>query len=312
MHPDLDVSRVPQALFNRLGQLPGVAIGADVGDDDRLLRKRAVRLAPFCIEVDDLAHMAVQHRAVAGQDHLDVEILDPFKRRRHVRPLEWANDAVKVVPERFQIAFLVLKGAPEDPRVAKVRTKGIAGDERLVLFEVGEHGVRPVQVGQRHERERLAAQFQPVPVLDRDALEVAVDDVLQKAQRRGRGDDLDVGVQPKEVLDGARVVGLGMADDDVVDFRNIRKARDRLHVVVQELMLCGLNQRGLLRALEHIGVVGGAVLGLHDDVEDRKARVQHAAVGQSFRQLERIHRMSSFVRNVRIHIPRLRPRVTAV
>ena len=294
MQPHVNVARAFQALFDGLRQHSRVAVGADVRDDDRLLFEGAFRFAPRGVAVDGFGHMAVQYRAVAGQDQADVEALDALEGGGHVGLFEGADDAVKVVFERVQIARLVRHGASEDRRVAVVGAEGVAGDEGFVLLDVAEHGVRPVEVGQRHERKRLSAEGKPVPVFDRNAFKVTVDDVLEKPERRGSADDLNVRVQVQQVLDGARVVGLGVADDDVIDRPYIHQARKGRHVLVQEHVLGGLDQGGLFSPLQHVGVVGGAVPGFHDDVKHGKVRVEYAAIGESVRQRECLHRKAPF------------------
>ena len=70
------------------------------------------------------------------------------------------------------------------------------------------------------------------------------------------------------------MVGLCVVDHDVIDVRRIHHLADLLQVLVKEFLFYRFKQGGLLAAPQQIGVVGGAIIRVHDDVEDPQIRVE--------------------------------------
>ena len=82
---------------------------------------------------------------------------------------------------------------------------------------VGEHGVGPVQVGGGDERQRVAAaQVHDVARLDGPLAEVSVRQGGQVVEGDLGGEDGRIGIHIQDVGHQARVVGLGVRDDNVV------------------------------------------------------------------------------------------------
>ena len=90
------------------------------------------------------------------------------------------------------------------------------------------------------------------------------------------------------------MVRLGVADHQIV---HLLKGGDGLYLfqpAVQTLDLGGLEQHGVVRRFEHIGVVGGAELGVHDHVKDPQIRVQRAGKVKTGLELQKFHGHSPF------------------
>ena len=276
-------------------QFAGVAVGVDVGDDHQLLVPRRGHRAPLAVERDDLVDVAVMHRTVACADHVELQVLDTVQRVIHERMPERAYDVVEVILGRAEVALCIRHSAAKDALVAVVTAKRVAGEQHAVLLDIGVHRIRPVELGQDHKAQRLAAQRQRVAVLHRAAVEVVVDDLLQEAKGGGGADDHGAGIELQHLFDGAGVIRLRVIHHNVVDGVYGRNCLDILHILIPEFELVGLKEGGLFAPLEHVGVVGRAEFRVHDDVKHAEVGVQNAIPPQAVSQLHRFHGYSSLI-----------------
>ena len=273
--PHIDAAHGADALCDGLRQLPGVAVGADVGDDDRGPGIGVDDGGPLLIGVQHPGDIAVQHRAVAGADHLQLQGPHPPQGVQH-EGLVGADDAVVVVLGGPQIALVVGDLAGQDAVAGVVGAEGVAGHQELVLPDIGVHGVGPVEVGHHHELQGPAVQRQGLAVPDGEGVEIPVDDLLEEADGTGGGHNFDPWIQLQQPLHAAAVVRLRVADHQIV---HLLDGRDLLHLrkpAVQALDLGGLKEDCVMLGLEDIGVIGGAKLRIHDDVEYSQVVVQGA------------------------------------
>jgi len=154
-----------------------------------------------------------------------------------------------------------------------VGAEGIAGEQRLVRGVIGVHGIRPVQVRQDHELQGAVAELQRIVLLDRDRLEIMIDDLLQEVDGGGCRHDLDLRIDLEQALDAAGMVRLRMVHDDVVDVLHVADGLQMRQILVKERRFGGLKQHRLLTALQEIGIVAGAVFRMHDDVERAQVKI---------------------------------------
>ena len=289
----VDLPALGDALADGLGQLPGVAVGADVGDDDGGPGVGVDHGAPLLIGVQHPGDVGVQHGAVARADHVQLQLPHPAQGLGH-EGLVGADDVVEVVLGGPEIPVVVGDLAHQHLVHGVVAAEGVAGDQGPVLPDVGVHGVGPVEVGHHQELQRLVVQLQGHAVGDGHGVEVPVDDLLQKVDGTAGGHDLDPGVQLQQPLDAAAVVGLGVADHQVVHRLDGGYLLDLLQPAVQALGLGRLKEDGVAGRLEHIGVVGGAELGVHDDVKYPQLVVQGPGEVEAGLQREGVHGVHPF------------------
>ena len=280
---------VRDARADTVRQLACIAVGIDIGDDHQLLFRLGRHGAPLTVQRDDLVDVTVMHGAVTGADHIDLQVLDAIQRLVHERVPEGADDVVKIILRGAEIALRVRHRAAQDALVAVVAAERVAGEEYAVLLHIGVHGVRPVELRQDHKAQRLAAQRQRVAVLHRAAVEIVVDDLLQKAQRRGGAYHHRPGIQLQHLLDGAGVIGLRVVHDDIVNAVNGSDRPDILHIAIPVFQLVGLKERGFLAPLEDVGVVGRAKFRVHDNVEHAELRVKDSVPPKAVGQLKHLH-----------------------
>jgi hypothetical protein len=72
------------------------------------------------------------------------------------------------------------------------------------------------------------------------------------------------------------VIRLRVIHNDIVYGRGVDNPFEPFKELAKKPFLANLYQRGLLGSLDNIGVVGGSVLGLHDDVEYPDVEIQRA------------------------------------
>ena len=69
----IDAALVRDTLGDGLSQLSSVAVGADVGNDDGGPGVRVDDGGPLLVGIQHVGNAGVQHRAVAGADHLQLQ-----------------------------------------------------------------------------------------------------------------------------------------------------------------------------------------------------------------------------------------------
>ncbi len=234
------------------------------------------RLAPLCVLLEHILDVFIQHRAVAGGNHFGLEL--PGARQAIGRKglAEGGHDVQEVVVQRLVVGNLVLHPAEQHLGPGIVGAEEIAGEQRLAHRVPGEHGVRPVQVGHGEEAQLPVPQVERVALFDDAGLEIPLNDIADKGDGAVGADDGDIGVALQQQRDGARVVRLGVVDNQVIHLVDGRHFLHALEVLVAEAQLGRLNQRGLLTALQYKGIVAGAVWGIHDDIKNAKLFVLHA------------------------------------
>ena len=166
-----------------------------------------------------------------------------------------------------------------------MQAKGVAGVEDARAVVEGKNRVRPVQVGGAEKLEAVVdaafgvgAQIELLTALHRSALEGAVHLVLQELDRHLGGHDLDLGIQVEQVADQARVVGLGVAHDQVIDRLGVDLLLQQRQPGGLELEVAGVDQGSALTPHQE-AVVGGAVAQAEFDVEAAAVPVEGADRG---------------------------------
>ena len=230
---------------------------------------------------------------MAGADHLQLQGTHPAQGIPH-EGLEGADDAVKIVFGGPQVPLPVGDLAGQDVRASVVGTEGVAGHQHLILPDIGVHGVGPVQVGHYQKFQSLVVQSQSLAVPDGDGVKVPVDDLFQEIDGTAGGHDLDAGVQFQQLFHAAAVVRLGVADYQIIHLLNGGNGLHLFQPAVQTLDLGGLEQYGVVCRFEHIGIVGGTELGVHDYVKDPQIRVQCAGKVKTGLELQKFHSHSPF------------------
>ena len=123
------------------------------------------------------------------------------------------------------------------------------------------------------ERQRFAAQFQRVAVLDSHTVEWQTYNVVQILQAGSRAVHNDVRILFDHQTDRARVVRLRVVDNHVI---NVCKISDRFDIFLEvrfKTLVRTVDQRRFVSALDQVGIVCRAVFRAHDDVEHAQRRV---------------------------------------
>jgi hypothetical protein len=223
---------------------------------------------PLPVGVEDKPRPA-QHRAVAGADHLEGQCFDPG---------QVGLDAGAM--GHHQLGEVALGGGEDDAVAGGRRLAGrqvspeeIAGEEHPVLGQPGEHRLRPVDPGKVEEVQGLAAERQGGPVLDRqEAVGRQLEQLGEQVLALRRGDDPRRGEALQQMGEGAGVVLLGVVRDHVVEPRD-PEAGEALEQDAGEAGVDRVDECGLLGALDQVGVVGRAVGGRDQLVEQTSVPV---------------------------------------
>ena len=278
-HGHLHVS-LGQTARDGLRQSVAEPVVARVEDRGRSLGLLESVLAPFLVPADQFLDVELEQRAVAVADAGKVVVqrvgavaLALAERGEH-RPRVGLHEALVVEPvvgkHRLEVGVEHVLGAVvRAKRVARVHELG-GGIER-------EHGIRPVEVG-RHDKPKLvaAAEVHDVAALDRPRLERLLHEILQELDANLAADDRGVGGELQDGADETAVVGLGVGAHDVVDGRRIDDALEGVDVQLLEFGVRRVDEGSLGRALDDVGVVGGAQVEAELDVESVAVPVERA------------------------------------
>ena len=128
--------------------------------------------------------------------------------------LERPHDHLEVVLKRLVV---VHDEIVEEPRIAVVRAQEVAREQHLVLFQIREHGIRPVKERRRDEPERPAAQIDPIALPHDHGLDIPVQDGPHEIPARLGHHHLRIGRDVEDVAQRAGMIRLQMVAHHVVD-----------------------------------------------------------------------------------------------
>ena len=192
--------------------------------------------------------MAVAHK-------LHGQAADLIQCAAHERVFERPDDVVEIIFVRG--SEIAVDEVVEYARVGIMAAKAVAGKQGFQLRDVRIHAVGPMKHGHTEEFHRQTAQVNLVLLRDGAGRKRAIDDFFHKRQRRSAARRHGAGQQP---LHAARVVRLGMVDDDIIQRSRVAHLADIGKELLKERLLARLEQHRFFSALHDIGIVGSTVV----------------------------------------------------
>ena len=175
----------------------------------------------------------------------------------------------------------------EEIRLGHVGAEPVAAEEDAVLFEIGRHGLGPVDPGREDEPEGLAAEREPLAVGDRpDPGRVEAEVVDEHGLGRLGREKHGFGIALEDPGQTARMILFRVVGDDVVDLR------DALQVGPEDIELLGLDgvdERDLVAAGHEIGVIARPVGQGDEGVEKPPVEVRSPDVVDAGNDLSGFH-----------------------
>jgi len=141
-----------------------------------------------------------------------------------------------------------------------VLSECIVTEQDIILGQIGEHAVRPVQHRRFNENELLRADIQPVAGLDGSEIPVLMVMALQGLYGIGGAIDGGVGDEAHQLRQGAAVVTFGVTCDDEINLFQINFFFQVLDEFIGERFPHGINQHRFFVA-DKIRIVGGTSAG---------------------------------------------------
>ena len=242
--------------------LLGVAVYRSIGDHDTLALRGIGR--PCVIQIQIIAQILLQHRAMEGADHSNIQAGSLLQQGLHLCAI-LAHDADIVAPCLASPLFLYIQRAE--------LTKTVCREQHFVLNIVCHDYFRPVYHGRRHKGQHMFAQRKGVPLLYNDTAIgiVRAEELLHHHKCLGRRYHHGICVQLKEVCNVGRVVGLHMLHHQIIRLSAIKHRFD----IIQPLMgkVC-------------IHRIHNGDFFIHDDI-----RVIRHTVGNHILSLKQVHIM---------------------
>ena len=195
--------------------------------------------------------MAVAHK-------LHGQAADLIQCAAHERVFERPDDVVEIIFVRG--SEIAVDEVVEYARVGIMAAKAVAGKQGFQLRDVRIHAVGPMKHGHTEEFHRQTAQVNLVLLRDGAGRKRAIDDFFQKRQRRSAAQHRGAGRKLQQPLHAARVVRLGMVDDDIIQRSRVAHLADIGKELLKERLLARLEQHRFFSALHDIGIVGSTVV----------------------------------------------------
>ena len=271
----IDIPGFFDAFCDLAGQFFRVAVSTYIRDNDSRFFVCG-HFTPCVINGHQFRNVAVQHGAVTGTDHIDIQFPHTLHSFHHIGLLEGAQDVVKIIFCGSQIAFVICHCAAQDAFVGIMGTEGVACHQCFVFHYISIHGIGPVQVRHHQETQGLAADLHFVAIIHRDRIEIFIHDLFQEGNRCCSRDDLHLGVFPDHPHDGTSVVRLCVAHNDIIDGLDIQLFQQGFSVVIVEFFLGCFKEDGLIPRLQNVGVIGRTKFCIHDDIEYPQVFIQNA------------------------------------
>lgn len=251
-------------------------------------------LAPTLIAVEDFLDMGAPDDAVPRGNQLDGE--GGKRLECGLGLLAEGHEDVGIVFLSFEQDGREVVLVIETVRGGQMLAKGVVGEEDFFFGAIGDHTVRPVKHGRRHEGKGTASDGECVACLDCLIAEAAV------ARREAletvglAGDDGCLRAVVCHERNSAGVVRLHVAGNDVVDLRWIDDGRNTLQKLFPEGFLDGIDERDFF-IQNQIGVVGRPTAGLIS-VEAAHGPVDCPHPINIFFDFDCLHRKTSIVEYV--------------
>lgn len=212
---------------NGLGNCLGVVVRRDIGDENERLvaRPRCHDASCQTVELLDIpVDVGADDGTMAGTDGVEDEGLKFLESLLDLGG-KGTHDALVVVSElglqNKLIVRVLFDEVVEDEWAGEVDTKEVAGDNGLELWDVGDHGVRPVEHRRQSEVEGVAANVKLADSIatasNHGVSECPVPDESDVAQARAGCDDFGIRKTVDNEPKTATVVWLGVVQHNVVD-----------------------------------------------------------------------------------------------
>ena len=249
------------AAGNRLAEAVAEAVLAQIANGC-IVFARAALTAPGSVVIQPEAEVMAQQGPMTHRHRGDLgQPIHALQRLQHAAGVG-AHQAVVIEAE---IGGYGAGIGVEQLLGAVVQAKGIAGVEDAGAVVEGKDRVGPVQVWSAEKLEAVGhatggvgAQIELFAAFYRPAFEGPVHLILKKLDRNLGAHDLDLGVEVEQVAYQSRVVGLGVAHDQVIDCFGVDQLLQQRQPAAFKFEVAGIDQGGAL-APHQEAVVGGAV-----------------------------------------------------
>ena len=213
---DLDAALDELAGENVHGVLR-VTVDRSVGDHYAVLLGSVG--APLEILVEKIAEMAAPYKAVQRADVVELKPRRLFKNGLHLRTV-FADDVGVIAPCFVDVVCEEIDLVIEQMAVERAEgAEGIGREEHFIGQVIGHHDLGPVYHRSHDEGKFVSAGTELIALGD----DVVFKAVRQREKLTEHGlylsvaDDGDLGVTQRQLLDGGRVVGLHVRNDEVVE-----------------------------------------------------------------------------------------------
>ena len=225
---------------------------------------------------------------MCGGDQTKVKRLDQGQRIEHVLAERPHDVGVVILERETEIAHRII----EQPCIAKVAAKDIAGKKHALLDQEGALRIRPVQVRRMQEAQGAPAEINRVIGLYRDVLgrllATGFEQRLQHHLRPAGKIDLGLGRTAQQLGQCATMIGLQMIEHDGGDFVVAGDRFQTQEKLVGEAFLHRIDDRHAMLPAHHVAVVSRPVGGFQDDVETAQMRIKDAHPMDARRELDRL------------------------
>ena len=288
----VNIAAVSDPSFNFLRKTLRISVCAHIRNDDCFFLIGIDNGTPVLVCVVHKIDLLIDHRAVSGTDHGDIQFTHTRKRIQH-KGFKRTDDTVEIILRRPHISLMVRHSAREHIMKTIMGTEGITGHQDLLLLDIGIHGVRPVKIGDHKEPERLPADLHGLIILHGDSGKIPVDDFFQKTDGASCSHDFHLRAVFQKFPDTSRMIRFRMIYDQVIDFRHVDDLFQLIQILVKKFLFCRLKKDDLISGFPYIRIICGSEFCIHDNIKYTKIVVHNTRPVKSVSQFQCFHSLPS-------------------
>ena len=226
-----------------------MAVNGGVGNQDTLILCAVGR--PDVVQIDVVAQILCQHRAVEGADDGNVQTCGLLQQCLGLCAV-LTHDADVVAACFAGPVFLHIQRAE--------LAEAVSGEQHLIAGIVGNNNLGPVDHRCGNEGQGVLAEAQGIALTDDDAAVsvVRAEKLLHHGKSLGRGNHHCFGISSQELMDVCGVVGLHVVDHQIIGLAVFKDGFNITQPFIGKVLVYGVHD-GNLFIQNRIGIIGHAV-----------------------------------------------------
>ena len=218
----INITAVFDTFRNFLCQQCRISISTYIRNNNGLFRIWIYNRTPFFIGIHNEIQSVIQHRTMSRADHGKIQFSHSCQGFQHVG-LERTDNTVEIILGSTHVPFMVCHLAYQNIMESIMRPEGITGHQNLFFFNIGIHGIRPVQIRHYHKTKCLIPDLHFLIVFYRNRSKLTIYNFFQETDGTACSNNLQPRVQFQKLFHTSRMIRFCVIYDQIINLCHIRE-----------------------------------------------------------------------------------------